>query len=141
MSNKHSGPRLVNPSDQPVKEAIPYKTIIVTTVVSGTAGFLLAKILEHFWESGKKMNPFANNKMGNPMMGPMGQPQHAFQSPYSHMAHTQGLPFPPPEAPMPQVSDDAPPKWAQAFIAAHDQRLTKIEQRMGPKVVSEDDAA
>ncbi len=141
---KQSGPRLVNPEDRPVKEKIPYKTIIVTTVIGGTAGFILAKVLDHLWEKGKKANPFAVNPMNqNPALAGAVGPQ-AFQSPYSQLAQTQGLPFAPPEAPVaPSPSaEDEPPKWAQAFIEAHGSRITSLEQRMGPAAVpSEDETA
>lgn len=140
MTKKYNGPRLVNPEDKPPKEKIPYKTIILTTVVSGTAGFILAKILDHVWENGKKVANPLWNRMNNPPGLPAGQGQQQLHSPYSYMAQNQGLPFVPAEAPeRPVVDNDNPPKWAAKFIEKFDARLTAMEQRQGPRPVRDQD--
>jgi hypothetical protein len=136
MAKKHTGPRLVNPEGSSSRSETPWKTIILTAMVTSVAGAVALKIFEHVWEKGKTHNPFR-------AMNPPQHPVSPFQSPYSQMAQTQGLPFNHlPEAPPSPSEEEAPPRWAQAFIEAHESRLQAIEQRLdGPQIVGEEDAA
>jgi len=139
---KKQGPRLVNAesnSSSKSEDKIPWKTIILTAMVTSVAGAIALKLFEHALEKGKQHNPFRAMNPNDPRaLGP-------FQSPYSHMAQSQGLPFNHlPEAPPSPSDDEAPPRWAQMFIERHEQRLAALEQHHeGLQVVEggEEDAA
>ena len=137
MAKKHTGPRLVNPDNNgSTKEpSMPWKTIVITAMVTSIAGAIAIKVFEHVWEKGKQNNPFrAVNPTQHAAVGP-------FQSPYAHMAQTQGLPFQPPEVPQMESVEEAPPKWAQQFMEAHEARMASFEQRLGPQIVEGENAA
>jgi len=133
--------KAVNPNDPaPKKEKTPWGSIILIAMVTGAASAVGIKILEYSLQKSKEYNPW---RTSNPMMLPGGAsgPQ-SFQNPYSNMAQTQGLPFPPMEAPA--IREDGPPKWFEDFRTMHDRQMKAFEQRLGPRMVKaegDDEAA
>lgn len=126
--------RIANPNEAPKKEQIPWKTIILTAIVTGAASAVGVKLLEYSLEKGKQLNPW---RSANPMLpGAIGP--HQFQNPFAQMASTQGLPFTPMEAPQP-VAPDGPPKWFAEFKASYDAQMKAMQQQLGPRVVEDKD--